>query len=238
MEETYNIDIVEDDSDSVAALRSLLSRYEKEEGVRFHIRTFSDGFAFICDYDGNADVVFMDIEMPNLNGLEAARKLRKVDGSVVLVFITNMAQYAINGYEVEATDFIVKPLSWVTFSVKLKKILRTGARRREASIRLNTLEGQVVLEQGEILYAESEKHYVTFHTARGDFRVRMSMAEAEEMFRGKNFARCSTSFLVNLARVTRVRRDAVFVGSVELPVSRTKKQSFMDALTLFIGEGG
>ena len=235
MEETFNIDIVEDDEGSVRALGSMLARYGKEAGVQFTVRTFADGFAFICDYDGSADVVFMDIEMPNLNGLDAARKLRRVDGSAVLVFITNLAQYAINGYEVDATDFIVKPLAWPSFSLKLKKILHTCARRRAASVRLDTQEGQVVLERGEIYYAESDKHYVTFHTARGNFRVRMSMAEAEAAFKDYNFARCSTSFLVNLARVTRIRRDSVSVGGEELPLSRTKKQSFLDALTLFTG---
>lgn len=151
MEETFNIDIVEDDEGSVRALTSMLARYGKEAGVQFTVRTFADGFAFICDYDGSADVVFMDIEMPNLNGLDAAKKLRRVDGSAVLVFITNLAQYAINGYEVDATDFIVKPLAWPSFSLKLKKILHTCARRRAASVRLDTQEGQVVLERGETI---------------------------------------------------------------------------------------
>ena len=76
MEETFNIDIVEDDEGSVRALTSMLARYGKEAGVQFTVRTFADGFAFICDYDGSADVVFMDIEMPNLNGLDAAKNMR------------------------------------------------------------------------------------------------------------------------------------------------------------------
>ena len=104
------IAIVEDEKDSLDRLTGLIKRYEKERDCECGVSVFGDGMNFVSDYCRVYDVVFMDIEMPFLDGMHAARKLRELDPSVMLVFVTRLASYALAGYEVDAAGYIVKPV--------------------------------------------------------------------------------------------------------------------------------
>ena len=89
---------------------------------------------FLEAYRPDFDLVFLDIELPLLNGIETARRLRELDSVVALVFITNMEQYAVNGYEVDALDFVVKPINYYRFSSMMRKALRIIARKEEKAL--------------------------------------------------------------------------------------------------------
>lgn len=105
------IGLVDDDLEHLRLMRDYLARYEREEGAAFQIEEYHNGLNFTEDYDGQLDIVFLDIEMPHMDGMTAARKIRERDASLAIIFLTNLAQYAIHGYEVNAIDFI----RWVTF---------------------------------------------------------------------------------------------------------------------------
>lgn len=111
---------------------------------------------FLDEYDGNLDVVFMDIEMPHLDGIETAKKNRQKAPSLGIVFVTNMAQYAIKGYEVNAIDFIVKPVEYFVFTDKLKKAIRFSDRNREKEIIIETDNSVSRLRVSQIVYVEKD----------------------------------------------------------------------------------
>lgn len=113
--------IVEDDGEAADLLEGYIKRYAAESGIVFMIDRFDNAITFLENYDVGYDIVFMDIEMEDLDGVSAARLLRKRDRSVTLIFVTNMAQFAIKGYEVDALDFIVKPVKYYDFAFRLKK---------------------------------------------------------------------------------------------------------------------
>ena len=137
------IGLVDDDSEHLKLMREFLGRYEREEKVGFSIEEYRDGLSFVEDYDGTLDVVFLDIEMPHIDGMTAAKKIRERDQTLGIVFVTNMAQFAIHGYEVNAIDFIVKPVSYYVFADKLKKAIRFSCAKTEKELVVQTEESIV-----------------------------------------------------------------------------------------------
>lgn len=99
--------IVEDEAESAAVLQAHFARYGKERGCTFAADVYADAESFITGYRPDYDLVLFDIEMPGMNGMKGAQKLREVDPYVPIVFVTNMARYAVKGYSVGAIDFIV-----------------------------------------------------------------------------------------------------------------------------------
>lgn len=120
-----NVAIVEDEDAAAAILSNCLDKYAsaKREGVEFSVCRYHDAVSFLENYRSRFDIVFMDIQLPDLDGMEAAKKLRRLDSSVTLIFVTNMANFAVRGYEVDALDFIVKPVEYFSFALKLDRAL-------------------------------------------------------------------------------------------------------------------
>ena len=117
------IALIEDESEAKDLFMTNLDRYSKEHGVEFTVAHFCNAMTFLESYKPVYDIVFMDIKMPDMNGLDAAHRLRQLDPSVILIFLTNLSQYAVRGYEVNALDFIVKPISYYVLVLKLERAL-------------------------------------------------------------------------------------------------------------------
>ena len=232
----YRIAIVEDNPESSEKLKKYLNRYSEECGVQLKYNLFTNGVDFISDYRADFDIVLMDIEMPHMDGMTAARKLRQVDEDVCLIFVTNLAKYAIEGYEVRALDFLVKPVEYQNFTMKLQRALELRSRVRKKDIALNTLSGMVRIRLDEIYYIEVIDHNLIYHTAKGDFSERGSIKEREEQLGEYDFARPSNSYLVNLSHVTAMSGGDITVAGARLPVGRTKKKEFLKRLTEYMGD--
>src|SRR5699024_1579554 len=95
--------------------------YAEEKGLNIVIDTYQNAVVFLTNYQARFDVIFMDIEMPYINGMEGACKLREIDKATLLIFTTNLGHMAVKGYEVEAFDFVVKPLHYESLRLKLNR---------------------------------------------------------------------------------------------------------------------
>ena len=231
----YRIAIVEDQAESRNKLRQYVDRYQRDRDVVVRSEEFGDGLNFVSDYTADYDVIFMDIEMPLMDGMKAAREIRKVDASVCLIFVTNLSQYAIEGYEVQALDFVVKPVSYQNFAMKLDKAIEYRKRFRQAAVVINAGKSMRRLDVEDIYYIEVMDHDLIYHTRQGNFQERGSMGERETLLTPHGFARCSKSFLVNMRFVSAVEGNDVIVHDTSIAIGRMKRKDFMRQLTEFMG---
>lgn len=229
------IAIVDDEKRATDLIEKYIDQFNVEYHFEIQTHVFHNPQNFLEKYTKDYDLIFLDVEMPGLNGIETAKELRRVDGNVVLMFITNMAQYAIHGYEVEAVDYVLKPLSYADFAMKMQKALRYVARNEDANVKILTKDGVVHLAVSDIYYIEVIRHYLVYHTARGDYMARGVMKETEEQFLKYHFARCSHGYLVNLKYVQSVAGNNMIVAGTELVISRSKKNEFMNQFARYIG---
>lgn len=230
--------IVEDDRKDQEMLNDYLRQYEASQGQEFNVRVFEDGSAFLEGYKPDYDVVMMDIRMPVMDGLKAAQYLRESDEAVCLVFVTNISQYAIRGYEYNATDFLIKPFSYFDFKVMMDKVVRNCRLRRESALAFQTEDGMVRIMTWQIYYIQSDKHYVQIVTRTQSYRTRCSMKQMEGQLPREKFFRCDNSVIVNLDYVVQITRDTVKVGPFQLPVSRLRRKNLIDAFTCYLGGKG
>ena len=225
------IALVDDNKKDLAVMQGYLRSAMESGEFNFAFDSFTDSLEFIETYNGKYDIVFLDIEMPMLDGMELARKLRKMGSDCCIVFITNMPQYALQGYEVEALAYLIKPVKAFNFTQVLKKAVERTKNRREGdvSIVINTRQEVKVLPSSTILYIEVENHNLVFHTADGgEYRIRESLKTVEEQLGGKNFCRCNNCYLVNLRYVDSVIGNSVRIGGADLLMSRHRKKEFIE----------
>jgi DNA-binding LytR/AlgR family response regulator len=231
--------IAEDEPTCAEQLRQYLNRFGAEENVQFEIETFSDGLELLEHYRPDWDVLLMDIEMPNLDGMTAAKKIRETDSSILIVFITNMAKYAIKGYEVDAMDFVLKPVSYFAFSMKMRKALRHNKANRQACLVFPWEDGIQKIYSDEIYYVEIADHWLKIHTEQGVFSKLGTLKEMEAQLRDCHFAKCNKCYLVNLRHISHVRGNMVTLedGS-ELQISRPRRKEFQLEIMNYYGGGG
>ena len=226
-----NIAVVEDNDGFASTIKNYLERFAQENGEQIQQARFTDGYAIADGYRGGFDIILMDIEMGLMNGMEAAEEIRKVDDEVTIIFITNMAQYAIKGYAVQAMDYVLKPVSYPAFSEILKKAVRRIGGRQDLYVTVSYRDGMVKLRAADIAFVESRGHRLSFHTDTETYETTTcTMKEIEEKLQGAGFLRASSGTLVNLNKVTGTKNGYVEVGGQHLPISRGRKNEFMAAL--------
>lgn len=229
-----NIVIIEDEDAAADALETFLDRYAAEKSEELSHTRFRCTTDFISNYRG-ADIVFMDINIPNdIDGISAARRLRELDASVTLIFTTSFEQFAVKGYEVEAFDFIVKPIAYKDFAFRMSRAVKHVRKGKLDMVNIKTDGKLVIIPAKDIKYVEVIKHKLLFHTVNGIIESTGTLHETEAMLADKYFVRGNRYYIVNLWYVRGMEGSSVNVDGEWLTVSRPQKKDFLSAMNKYL----
>ncbi len=232
-----NIALVEDDARQIENVARLLSRYDTESGSHSLLTSYTSAEDFLMEYRYQFDLILMDICLQGgMNGLAAAKKMREKDASVSLIFITDMAQFALEGYKYNAMDYWVKPVVYMHLKLRLdqvqKKILLKAQDEELLKISFNGIPKFCPIPS--IYYIESQAHTLIFHTKEGEFQSReKSMRDLAQQLYPFHFRQCNSGILVNLKHCSGITREFVKVLDTELPISRAKRKQFIDEMAKY-----
>ena len=227
--------IIEDNHEALDYYLKYINRYQKEEKVKIELFTYENGADLLKDYNKDFHVIFLDIGLPIMNGLEVANKIREVDESVLIVFVTNLPQYAIEGYKVNALDFLLKPVTYSDFQIEMKKIERNLKLKKKNYLVLNFKGIVHKIPFTSIIYVEIIHHDIVIHTDSNDYKFRGSLKSIEENLDMQLFSRCNNCYLVNLNYVESIDKNIVILtNNKELLISRNRRKPFLDDFTVFL----
>lgn len=245
------VGIVDDEREARQRLQQEIVRFSDEYAIAFDVHEYDSAAAYLSDNNAACDILYLDIDMPEMSGMELAEKIRETDSRVLLIFCTNLQQFAINGYSVSALGFMVKPVQWYSLQMYLNRALkiireREAQQNNSAEKKLLIKDGAVtrLIDSGDIEYIEVRQHdllYNILDKETGQCEViknRGSMQEIAAMLSPLGFVRCSAGFLVNMRCITAVSRMNIYIGQKILPIGRTYKESFSDAFSKYLAKKG
>ncbi len=235
-DQMLRVAVVDDEEADAQKVLVCLDRYFEGDASRYHATVIPDGEDLLLGYKPVYDLIFLDVEMPRLGGMECARRLRRLDREVSLVFVTNMAQYAATGYEFDALGYLVKPLRYYSFALAMGRVREARARLRGIVLWLSSGDERVAVSSCDLRYIEVRKHELSFHAVGGTYTAWGSLKEYEERLAPVHFLKCNRYYLVNLAHVAKLGTDCVEMdGGEVLEVSRRSRRSLMEAMAEFYG---
>lgn len=234
MKQFISVAIVEDQPEDYETLKEFVERYGAERSLSFNIAHFSSGITFIEKYRGDYDIVFMDINMPNQSGLDTAKELRKIDDKVILIFITNLAQFAIKGYSVNAFDFVPKPINYVEFSTLFKRAITKNDHEKKSEIIIKSNRKIMKMDSSSLIYVEVVNHNLLFHTIDETISAWGSLSNVYNELSKFGFVKVSNSLIVNIRHVKNVNGYEITLDNDKLLyLSRGEKKGFYDVFASF-----
>ena len=229
-----NIVICDDEFLHRSILKEFLITILDEEILEHDLVEYSSGEDLISNYN-KADLLFLDIQMNELSGMDVARKIREFDNNVEIIFTTSVEQYVFEAYEVRAYRYLVKPIEYEELKKQVKLCI-SDYLTKNSIISIDSNKATVKISIGEILYAEVMKKEVTIYTESKVYTIETSMKRVEGKLLNYGFFRCHHSYLVNLNKVSEIRDKTIFINDEEIPVSRMRYKSLKIKLVNLLGD--
>lgn len=232
-----NIAICDDDSSFIATLKTLLNRYAEERQLDLHVLEFRDGTELLNSYNTALDLIFLDIQMDKMDGLETAGKIRMVDSGVSIIFLTSMIQYALEGYQYNATNYIIKPMKYVRLKAEMDRWMQSYRPDRKPFLLVANDTGKYKVFIQDIYYIETFNRNLMIHSSTENILSYKKMKELEKELEKHRFIRCHSGFLVNLFYVKRVEKlELELTNGDKIPISQPKRKFVMEKLADYWGD--
>lgn len=227
--------IVEDNEADSDLLEDLLRQYFLRENIKAEVTTYFSGSDFLAEWPLELDMVFLDIQMPGLDGIEVAKRVHETGEHTVIIFVTNNPQYAIQGYSVEALDYLLKPPTQAGIDRLLPRAIRRLVNDGRGRLTLRNNDGLFVIDLCDVDYIELKRRRLHVHSRNGVITCIGSLQDMEKRLPG-TFFRCHSAFIVNLLAVEQLKEQDVVVKGTLIPISRHRRKEFLQALTSCIGD--
>lgn len=229
------LSVIDDEIEEARKIQSSLTKLLDSRNEPAEVSVFQDARAFLEGFSrGRYDIIFLDIQMPGMDGMTCAQEIRRQDSSVILIFITSMVQYAVQGYRVEAMDYLVKPVEPALLAHSLYRALKHLNKNQKLTIRSS--DGLHSLNADELLYVEAVNHRVILHTTGESIYCPQTMAAVEAQLQGCGFFRCHQGFLVNMRQIQHIDGNDLYIGNRAVPISKYRRREFMQELTAYWGK--
>ena len=216
----YKLAICDDSPADTLYLQGLVSKWARKADKMIEIQTFASAEAFLFEYEEEKsfDILLLDIEMAEMDGVTLARKIRAGNQEVQIIFITGYADYIADGYEVEALHYLLKPVKEEKlFEVLERAVVKLA--RNERTLLLENADGTMRVPLYEIRWIEVQRNYVSIHAAE-DYTMKKSLSEVETEL-DEGFMRTGRSFIINLKQVRRIgKTEVILADGSTVPLSR------------------
>ncbi len=199
--------IIEDEEEHAKTLQNFLKQFEAEANKELDIVWHQSSLSFMEEYKCQYDVLFCDIKMPGIDGMKLTKQIREIDPNVVIVFTTSLAQYAIEGYTVNAVDYILKPFSYGEFKLKMTRIFTKFLKCDSKYVLCQKDRAKYKINVEDIYYIETNIHQVIIHCERDVYNRYCSMNEIEKDLSGLGFIKINSCYLVNTKIIESVHKD-------------------------------
>lgn len=230
-----HIGVCEDNLIHRTILIDFMKAFLTENELSFELYEFKSGEELLEKYPSNLDILFLDIQMDKLTGMDTAKKLRVFDNRVEILFTTSISDYVHEGYEVSAYRYLMKPLTYEVIQKHLKECISNIMEKETNFLVINNKNTLIKINLDLVLYIETESRELLIHKIDKSHRIKMSMKKLDKLLNNKFFFRCHNSFLVNLKMVEILDKNTVYINSVPIPVSKYKVQSLKKELTSLLG---
>ncbi|MBD3948609.1 response regulator transcription factor [Tuanshanicoccus lijuaniae] len=231
-----HIAIVEDNKQYASVLTDYLKRFEQRSGQRFKIAHFTDGVEIVRVQHGFFDIILMDIEMKVMDGLAAAKAIRETDRDVIIMFITQAPQYAIGGFEVEALDYILKPINYYAFTQRLERAIERMQRREQKFLMLDTGSTVRKIMLASIRYVEVTNHQATYHLLDETLTLRASLKSCEQQLNDGRFFKINQSTIINFDYMESATTQTITIDNQLFTISRARRKIFLDTYNNYVNE--
>ena len=232
-----HIAICDDEKEFVTHLTRLLEQYSAESGEEIKVTAYYDGLDLIEKYDATIDLIFLDIQMRLVNGLEAAKRIRQMDENVGLIFLTTLTQYGLEGYKYQATNYIIKPIKYIRLKAEMNQWLKRYKKNDSPSLVISNSSGKYKVFLKSLRYVETFDRNLLLHTEQENIVCYKNMKEMERELNDQGFARCHTSYIVNLSYVKGIHKlELELISGEKLPISQPRRKEFTERLTEYWGD--
>ena len=232
------IAVCEDEAKEIDFLNVKIKKWAKEKNIDVSIDNFTTAELFLfewSDYD-KYDIIFLDIKLSKMSGIELSNIIREKNNKVDIVFVTGFFKYALHGYRVGALQYLIKPIETSDLYFCLDKSLnRITNEFKESILILETTKKTIKLDYNDINYCIMFSPYIDIHTNSGKITLRKKISEIEEVLPSEYFIRCHRSYIVNVKYIKAIiKNNVLLVSGLKIPISRGRYKEVNDAFINYI----